>query len=258
MHPLPQARALAALTVLEAVRGRLPWLVGAILLGAFGLAELVGALSITESARAQSAALGAVLRLAAVLVTALFVVSSVVREIDDKFVEVYLSLPMRRAVYYLGKLAGFALCALAGAVLFGLLVSLYAPAGQAALWALSLFAELLLVAAASLLCLFTFSQVTIALAVVLAFYLLGRSIGAMQLMTQGPLVDPNALTSRLVEWLVDAIAFLVPDLYRFTPTEWLVYGTGDLQALTPILLQTAAYSVLLAGAGLFDLYRKSF
>jgi ABC-type transport system involved in multi-copper enzyme maturation permease subunit len=182
----------------------------------------------------------------------------VVREIDDKFVEVYLSLPMRRAVYYLGKLAGFALCALAGAVLFGLLVSLYAPAGQAALWALSLFAELLLVAAASLLCLFTFSQVTIALAVVLAFYLLGRSIGAMQLMTQGPLVDPNALTSRLVEWLVDAIAFLVPDLYRFTPTEWLVYGTGDLQALTPILLQTAAYSVLLAGAGLFDLYRKSF
>jgi hypothetical protein len=251
-----QVRAIAALTVLEAVRGRLLWLLGLVLLAGFALAAFLGALAVTETREVQSAILGSVLRLAAVLVTALFVISSGVRDFNDKVVEIYLSLPLPRWGYYLGKLAGFALCAVAVAALFASLPALVAPAEQALLWGLSLLAELLLVVAASLLCLFTFSQVTAALAAVIGFYALARVIGAIQLMAQGPFADPGALADRVIRWAVDGIAFVLPDLYRFTPSEWLAYGTGTWESLAAIAVQTLVYLVLLAGAGLFDLYRK--
>jgi ABC-type transport system involved in multi-copper enzyme maturation permease subunit len=252
-----QVRAIAGLTVLEALRGRLLWLVALILLAGFGFAELLGSIAITETRQVQASLLAAVLRIAAVMVTSLFVITSVVREFNDKVVELYLSLPLPRAAYYLGKLAGFAAFAACAAALFGALLLVYASPGQVLLWSVSLLAELLLVVTASLLALFTFSQVTVALSVVLAFYVLSRGIGAIQLMSQGPLVDPEAVSSEVVEWLVDGIAFLLPDLYRFTPSEWLVYATGDWAALAPLLAQTAVYVTLLAGAGLFDLYRKN-
>jgi len=252
-----QVRAIAGLTVLEALRGRLLWLAALALLAGFGLAELLGTLAITETRQVQASILAAVLRLAAVVMTCLFVITSVVREFNDKVVELYLSLPLPRAAYYLGKLTGFAAFAAFAALLFGALLLLYANPLQVLLWSASLLAELLIVVAASLLALFTFSQVTVALSVVLAFYLLSRGIGAIQLMSQGPLVDPQAFSSKAIEWLVDGIAFLVPDLYRFAPSEWLVYGTGDWAALAPLLAQTAVYVTLLVGAGLFDLYRKN-
>ena len=57
-----QVRAIAGLTLLEALRGSLLWLVALILLAGLGLAELLGALAITETRQTQAALLGAVLR----------------------------------------------------------------------------------------------------------------------------------------------------------------------------------------------------
>jgi ABC-type transport system involved in multi-copper enzyme maturation permease subunit len=252
-----QVRAIAALTLLEALRGRLLWLLALVLGAGLGLAVLLGSLAITETRQVQTAVLGSFLRLAAVVVTSLFVISSVVREMNEKVVEIYFSLPLPRAVYYLGKLSGFALGALLVAASCASLAALFSAPEQAALWGLSLFAELLLVIAVSLLCLFTFSQVTAALSAVLGFYVLARAIGAMQLMTRGPFADPNALADQVVRSLVDGLAFLLPELYRFTASEWLAYGSGSWEALQALATQTAVYLVLLAGAGLFDLYRKS-
>jgi ABC-type transport system involved in multi-copper enzyme maturation permease subunit len=256
MTRLRQVRAIAVLTVLEAVRGRLLWLAVLVLLVGLALVELLGALAITETREVQGAILGSLLRLAAVVLTALFVISSGVRDFNDKVVEIYLSLPLPRWGYYLGKLAGFSLWAVAVAVLFAALPALIGRPDQALLWGLSLLAELLLMVGASLLCLFSFSQVTAALAAVAGFYTLSRAIGAIQLMAQGPFANPAELTDRAARWAVDGIAFILPDLYRFTPSEWLAYGNGTWAALSEIALQTLVYLVLLAGAGLFDLYRK--
>jgi hypothetical protein len=55
---------------------------------------------------------------------------------------------------------------------------------------------------------------------------------------------------------VDALAWLLPDLDRFTSTAWLVDHTGSLAALGLDALQTLIYGGLLVVAGLFDLYRK--
>lgn len=253
-----QVWTIAWFTLLESLRSRMFWLVLAILGVALGMAQFLGTLAITESQQIQVGFMAYFLRLTGVLLISLFVISSVVREFDDKVLELLLSLPLPRAVYFLGKLTGFALFALGTAVLFCLSLAFYAPVEQIVIWGISLWAEFLMVTALSLLCLFTFNQITVALSVVFAFYLLARGMGAIQLMAHEPLLVNDSMTQEVAGWLVDAIAFILPDLYRFTSSDWLVYGDGNWQSLVPLVTQAAIYLLLLAGAALFDLYRKNF
>ena len=248
---------IAFYTFLEATRNRLLWLVLAFVVIGFGLAQFVSEIAVAESATFQSSFLAAMLRFFAVFTIALFVITSMVREFDDKGLELVLSLPIPRYHYFLGKLSGFCLVAVITAIFCGLVLLVHAPPGQVALWVFSLSCELLIITALSMLCLFTFSQVTLALSAVMAFYLLSRSIEAMQLMAHHPIARSNSWSQRAIEHFIDGVAFLLPDLARFTSSEWLVYHTGGWQEVAPIAGQTLVYLALLAGAALFDLYRKN-
>ena len=248
---------IAFYTFLEATRNRLLWLVLAFVVIGFGLAQFVSEIAVAESATFQSSFLAAMLRFFAVFTIALFVITSMLREFDDKGLELVLSLPIPRYHYFLGKLSGFCLLAVITAMVCGLVLLVHAPPGQVALWVFSLSCELLIITALSLLCLFTFSQVTLALSAVMAFYLLSRSIDAMQLRAHHPIARSSAWSQRAIEHFIDGAAFLLPDFARFTSSEWLVYHTGSWQEVAPIAGQTLVYLVLLAGAALFDLYRKN-
>ena len=180
-----------------------------------------------------------------------------VREFNDKGFELVLSLPLPRAGYFLGKLSGYMAIALLIAACMTLPLLLVAPLEHALLWGASLGCELLLVCALSLLCMLTLNQTLPAFVVVAAFYLLARSIAAIQLMGQGPLINVESWSQSVVMFIIKAVALLLPDLDRFTATDWLVYHSGTPDLLMPILGQSLIYLVLLAGAGLFDLYRKN-
>ncbi|NIR28066.1 MAG: ABC transporter permease [Gammaproteobacteria bacterium] len=245
-------------TLLEALRNRLLWLVVAFMVVSFGLSRFIAEVAITETVQVESAVFGASLRLFAVFIVSLFVISSMVRELNDKGVELVLSMPVARASYFFGKLLGFWSLALLIVLACCLSLMVYAPVTQTLLWGLSLLCELLIVTAFSILCLFTFSQVTLALSAVLGFYVLSRTIGAIQLIGQGRLVAGDSLSQRFIEWLLGGIAFVLPELDRFTLSDWLVYHTGDWGTLVPIAGQTLVYLALLLGAALFDLYRKNF
>lgn len=249
--------AIASFTLLEALRNRLLWLLVVLLIGGFGLSEFIGEIAITEAGQFRSGFLGAVLRICAVVVLALFVITSVIRELNDKQLELVLSLPMTRTSYFLGKLLGFSLLGLLVAAVFSAVLMIYSPPLQALLWGLSLFCELGIVIAFSLLCLFTFNQVTAGVSAVMAFYVLARSLSAIQLMGKGPFYDPDALSQTFINGFISALAFVLPELDRFTSSEWLVYYTGHWTDLLPIAGQTFIYVLLLSGAALFDLYRKN-
>lgn len=259
MHPLnmfAQARTIALYTLLEALRNRLMWLVVAVALIGVGLSGFLQEIALTESSQIQLAMLAAFLRFSAVFLLATFVVTSMVREFNDKGLELVLALELPRAGYLLGKLAGFAALSLVPALLFGLLTLLLAPPDQAAWWTLSLVWELWIIAAFSLLCVLTFNQVMAALSASMAFYLLARSVTAFQLIGQGALAD-KSVSQQVINFVIDAIGALLPHLDEFTRTDWLVYHSGNLAALLPLLAQTAIYLALLGGAALFDLYRKN-
>lgn len=246
---------IARYTLLEALRNRLLWLLLLMALGAVGVSGFLNELALTESRQLQAALLSAVLRLAAVFLVVTFVVTSMVREANDQGLQLVMALPMPRAVYLFGKLAGFGALALLPALLFGALGLFFAPPAQAALWALSLLCECWIVAAFAVLCTLTLSQVLPALAAAFSFYLLARAIGALQLLGHSASTVQGA-GQQVLNAGVDGLALLLPHLDRFTRSDWLVYHDGSRADLLNIAAQSAIYVALLAAAALFDLYRK--
>jgi ABC-type transport system involved in multi-copper enzyme maturation permease subunit len=251
-----QVRTIAFYTLIEALRNRLIWLVVAVALIGIGLSGFLNELAITESRQIQVALLAAFSRFAAVFLLATFVVTSMVREFNDKGLELILALPLPRAGYLLGKLLGFGALALFPALLFGGLTLIFAPAAQSALWTVSLLCELWLIAAFSLLCVLTFNQVMTALSAVMAFYLAARSVAAFQLIGQGSAAD-HSLSQGVINFVINVVAAILPRFDEFTRTDWLVYHTGSWMNLPGILMQSAIFFALVTGAALFDLYRKN-
>jgi ABC-type transport system involved in multi-copper enzyme maturation permease subunit len=248
---------IARFTLLEAVRTRLLWVVVVILVLLFLASLFVQHISVTETVRMQTGFLAASARMAAVLVLSLHLAGSMVREFNDKGVDLLLSLALPRAGYYIGKFLGFAGIAIGIAALTTLALLPLVPNQGLPLWGLSLAMELILVSALTLFCVITFAQIMPAISFVVAFYLLARSISAVRLLSTSQLLAPNDWSNRAIEGLVDALAWLLPDLDRFTSTAWLVDDNGSLGALGLNAVQTLIYGSLLLGAGLFDLYRKN-
>jgi len=250
-----RAAILARLMLIEARRGGLPWLVVAAIALAVALGGFLAQLAVTESRLVQAAVVAALLRGCAVFLVAMQVVSSVVREIDDKGLELMLSLPLSRASQYLGRLGGFAACGVAVAAAVALPLLLWSPPIAVACWGVSLAGETLLVAATALFFAMTLAQPLPAIAATAGLYLLARSISAIQAISAGPLVEPS-LAQAFAHHAVDALAFLLPALDQVTRSEWLLYGPPPASLLAQALAGLALYTLLLAAAGLFDFQRR--
>jgi ABC-type Na+ efflux pump permease subunit len=250
------ALTLARTVLLEARRGGLPWLAAAAVLLAFVLAAFLSQVALTESRALQAALMAALLRACAVFLLASQVVSSTLRENNDKGLELMLSLPLSRSTHYLGRLLGFVVCGAALAAVFSLPLLAWAPPPAVALWGLSLACELALVAAAALFFAMTLAQLVGALAATLALYLLARSIGAIQAIAGGPLADASAARS-VARQALDALGLVLPRLDAVTQTGWLLYEAPALPVYAWSLAELAVFAVLLSVAGLFDFHRRS-
>lgn len=250
------AATLARLVLLEARRGGLPWLALAAVLLAFVLAAFLSQVALTESLALQAASMAALLRVCAVFLLASQVVSSTLREINDKGLELMLSLPLSRSTHYLGRLLGFVVCGAALAAVFSLPLLAWSPPRAVALWGLSLACELALVAAAALFFAMTLAQLVGALAATLALYLLARSIGAIQAIAGGPLAEASAAGS-VARQALDALGLMLPRLDAVTQTGWLLYEPPAFPVYAWSLAELAVFAVLLTVAGLFDFHRRS-
>ena len=250
------AATLARSILLEARRGGLPWLGSAAIALSLALAAFLSQVALTESLALQASLVAALLRACAVFLVAAQVTSSTLREIQDKGLELMLSLPLSRSAHYLGRLAGFVACAALLAAAFALPLLLWASPQAVALWALSLALECALVAAAALFFAMTLALIVPAIAATAGLYLLARSIGAIQAIASGPLAEAN-WAGTAARAAVDAVGLLLPRLDDATRTAWLLYelpSAGDyLRALGGL----AIYLAVLAAAGLFDFHRRS-
>ena len=253
-----QVVTIARFTIIESLRNRL-LLLSLLVIGiSFAMVEFIGDLTITEHRVTQVAILAAFLRMSAVVMITLFVVSSTVRELHDKTLEMILAMPIHRGSYYLGKLIGYFYIAAYVAIMFAALLLLFADAGQVLIWMISLFFELTLVVALSLVMLFTFSQVPSALTAVFIIYGAARIVTSIFLIAKHPIVAHTSIAQQFMEAFIELLTWLLPDLHRFTQTEWLTYNTADWATLLPLLGQTAIYLVFLSFIALFDFYRKNF
>jgi ABC-type transport system involved in multi-copper enzyme maturation permease subunit len=250
------AAILARSILLEARRGGLPWLAAASIVAGLALAAFLSQVTLTESLTLQAAILAALLRACAVFLIAAQVATSTLREINDKGLELMLSLPLSRSAQYLGRLAGFAGCGVVLAFAFALVLLPWVPPAAAALWGLSLACEVALVAAAALFFAMTLAQLVPAIAATAGLYLLARSMAAIQAIASGPVAD-TTLTGRIARFSVDAIALLLPRLDQVTRTEWLLYGAPSAGAWGAAVGGLVLYGLLLVAAGLFDFHRRN-
>ena len=248
---------IARFTLLEAWRTRLPWLFVIVLGLILGAAYFIQQLAITESARLQITFSAATTRFAAVFVLSLHILTSMVREFNDKGLELTLSFALPRSHYILGRLFGFALIALLVALIAILPQLLLAPLAAALQWGLSLALELAIMTALSLFCIVTFTQLMPAASFVFGFYLLARALTAIRLMSDTPLAGGHTGSHQVISWLVDALALVLPALDRFTQSDWLVDSTASWLTLGANAVQATLYIVLLGAAAMFDFYRRN-
>jgi len=251
-----QAFTIARFTLLEAIRTRLPLVVVAVFALIWAASYFVHQISITESARLQSSFFAAAARLASVFMLALYITSSMAREFNEKGLELVLALDLPRSSYLIGKLAGFIAVGMIIALAAALPLAAYAPPSVALTWAASLALELAIVCAASLFCIVTFNQVFAAVTLVAGFYLLARSITAMRLMAESSILGSLADARPLLSFGVEALAYLVPPLDRFSATEWIAARVVEPYVLGPIVVQSAVFVALLLGATMIDFYRR--
>lgn len=253
-----QILTISRFTIIESLRNRLLLLSFLIIGISFAMVEFIGDLAITEHRVTQVAILAAFLRISAVVITTLFVVSSTVRELQDKTLEMILAMPIQRASYYLGKLLGYFYIAIIVSVIFAALLLLYADTEQVLIWSISLFFELVLVVALSLVMLFTFNQVPSALTAVFIIYGASRIVTSLLLMSKYPIIAHDSMAQQFMDGIVAGMTWVLPDLHRFTQTAWLAYNSADWATLLPLLGQTVVYLALLSFIALFDFYRKNF
>lgn len=247
---------LARSALVEARRSALPWLALACLAAALGLAAFLSQVAVTEGRELQAALAAALLRAGAAFLLAAHVAASMVRESNDKVLELALALPLSRRQYYLGKLAGYGACGLLMAAAFAAPLLLFAAPAAVALWGVSLAGELLLVAAASLFFAVTLASVLPAIAATAGFYLLARAIAAIQLLARSPLAEEGAAQA-VARWAVDMVALLLPRLDLATRSEWLLYGLPGAADYAGALAALLVYTALLCAAGLFDFHRRN-
>lgn len=256
MTSLKIVTAIARFTLLEAWRTRLPWIVLTVLALGLGLAEFAAGLALTDSASYRTGFYATWSRLALVLIVTLSVATSIAREFSERLIDLTLSRPVARSHWYLGRLLGVASTAILFALIAALPLTLTSSPLAALAWGVSLAAELVLVAAATLTCAVALAQVTPVVLAVAAFYLLSRSISAIVLMSHGPLVAPMAWSSKVIAEIVGILELLLPRLDRYTQASWLHDSTSALAALPALGVQTLIYVLLLAAVGLFDFSRR--
>ena len=248
---------IARYTLLEARRNRFLLTAGIVIVLMVALSLFVRQLAITESTRIQLIFLSAGSRVAMVFIVCIYVLQGLLRDFQDKVLDLLLSFDMARSSYILGKFTGHlalgAICAgIAAIPLF-----FFADPASVAAWACSLAFELWIVSAAAIFCITAFSQLLPAAGVVLGFYLLARSVAAIQLMSHSTLSAPGGETG-VVSLLADSLALLLPRLDTFTQTAWLIDAPGISVSAGSMFLQTLVFVALLLCAAMFDLHRRNF
>lgn len=247
---------IAKYSILESIRDKFFLF---ILIGLFSIIVLslfVSNLTITETLETKIAVFCAISRFFLVFAISLFSITSMLRESENKGLELLLSHSFPRALYYIGKLCGYAFISLFFCVLVSCFLCIHIQSIDVLFWSFSLWCELLIILSFSLFCLISLNNVTISFSLAMCFYILSRSMEIIYLVSNSPIISGSSIFNQSIIYLLEAIFYLIPDLYRFTQVEWLIYGAVESNYIYLIFGQTLIYVFFLSCMGIFELYKK--
>jgi ABC-type transport system involved in multi-copper enzyme maturation permease subunit len=209
------------------------------------------------------------IRFSLVLFALFWVQELVGREIEKRTVLFALTYPVPRGQYLLGRYLGVVGLLLLAALLLGLLLWIvvlnagggydqgFAVAAGSAYWltVAGLWVDAAVVAAFALLLASLSTVPILPLALGLAFAVAGKSLGAViEYLARGD--DPSVAALKPI---VDAIAWILPDLSRLDWRPWPMYGlVPDTSAVIAGLLMAVAYGGLLLALAVLKFNRREF
>ncbi len=209
------------------------------------------------------------MRFSLVLFALFWVQELVGREIEKRTVLFALTYPVPRGHYLLGRYLGVVGLLALAALLLGLLLWIvvlnaggayeqgFAVAPGGAYWATvaGLWLDAVVVTAFALLLASLSTVPMLPLALGLAFAVAGKSLGAViEYLARG-----DDITVAHLKPVIDAIAWILPDLSRLDWRPWPMYGLApDTAAVLAALLMAAAYCVLLLALAVLSFARREF
>lgn len=240
------------LGLIEWWRTRWPWLLILCVATGVALGLFAESLAVTESVEIRLTLQAASTRLLVITAFSLLLIVNGVRDANDGLLEFMLARPIARWHWWMGK---FLACAWV-AVMSALFAALPLLAGAVPLavisWACSLACELLVMAAVALTLALGQRQVTSAFAAAMGLYLLCRALQSLVLLSRDTLLDSGTLMQSGLAATFRGLALLLPDLGRYTQSEWLVGTPPGAEELGFILLQTALGTAIFALIGIID------
>ena len=241
---------IARYTILESLRNRMSFTALFFFIVSFFIAEFVGSLVLTEAVFFQTTLLSSMMRTVSVFVLSLFVISSCLKERQDRQLELLLSLPLHRYQYLLGKITGFFVMAFLLSFFLSWPILVYGYWQGSLIWFISLLLELMICASFCFFLVFTFQHLVPALTAFFIFYLLSRSMSAIQNLAENPL-DIISSADQFMILIIKGINFLLPNLDHFCQSIWLV-SYPEFSILLPLLSEAFLYICLINLATLID------
>lgn len=246
---------IARYSLLEAVRGKIIWIVTALLILSVLLSLFISQTALTETAESQAALMAGFLRLTSILVMIFFVVSSVARDFQDKSIELLFAISIPRYQVFLGKFVGFSLLALVIGILYATVLFFYVEPTAVLIWSFSLYCELSIVALLSLIFILSLENVALSLMASIGIYSLMRFMPAIQSMGEGPLQE--GLLNQFINGLLDLIGIFLPRLDYFAQSGWLVSASPSGSDVVSFLVEFILFVILFSVVGIIDLKRKA-
>jgi hypothetical protein len=226
----------------------------AVLSGSF-----INELAIINGDAIQTALVADFLRYSLTLLTLLMITTSVAEDYEFRQFERLLTMPLARWQYIAAQTLVIACLCLLFTVPVAVLISLYGNAEVGLYWAAALWLELFLLGTLGLLAILSLEKIPQAVIFSLAIYLLAKFSGLISLMlTESVKLSEGSITSRVVEFIFDAILYVLPDSKAFAEND-VFFASHDLIAmLGNQLAAVSIYALFLLAVCLIDFYRKEF
>lgn len=177
---------------------------------------------------------------------------------DTKEIDVILSRPISRSNLVIAYWLGFSFVALLLVVpVMGVMGLIGVSNTQGYIgWAASLLLEAGMVVAMALFAAFAMRSAVTAVLACMGFYVLSRMMEFFVMTAQSGVAHGKGYM--VLEYILSAIATVVPRLDLFTKSEWLVYGFDASRDWYVFVVQTVIYVPLLLLAAIADFRKKQF
>ena len=233
-----------------------------ILVGAFGLSNLVGFSALAEETQMQTVYFSFLSRVIIVCGMMLFICFYINKEFEKKEIDFILSKPISRNTLILSYWTSFNLISLILVIPVVIIMAIFSHPNLLGLlwWTISVILELMLVSTFAIVSSLILGSAVVSVLATFSFYFICRMMGFFVYSISLP-KNVNVVVGTwtdFAESLLKILSSVFPRLDLFGKSEWLIYGINNNGEISLILIQSLIYISLMLCIAFYDFRKKQF